>query len=203
MKPSVFLQSLALLTLPHLTFAQGNLIFNGGFDTSANGWTIINTPGGFGYSSAGGNPGGCVLLDNISPSLSSDPTASQTVSTLTPGITYVVSGDYQLGKDRGGGSVTDASFGVAIDGNVLFAAVAPGNFTWQHFSFSYIASSSSATLSLSSQINGTGFSYGIDNIRIQVVPEPSLMSLLGVSGLAFYWRIRRLTAYERVRKMAC
>jgi hypothetical protein len=192
MKLYVFLQSLALLTLPHLTLAQGNLILNGGFDTSANGWTIINTPGGFGYSSVGGNPGGCVLLDNVSPSLSSDPTASQTVNILTPGITYVVSGDYQQGKDRGGGSVTNASFGVAIDGNVLFSAVAPGNFTWQHFSFSYIASSASATVSLSSQINGTGISYLIDNISIQVVPEPSLLSLLAISGLGFYWRNRRL-----------
>jgi hypothetical protein len=103
---------------------------------------------------------------------------------------YVLSGDYQQGKDRGGGSPTDASFGVAVDGVVLFAALAPGSFAWQHFSFSYTAFSPSATLSISSQMNGTGISYAIDNIYMQGVPEPSALSLsvLSVLGLIIYRR---------------
>jgi hypothetical protein len=190
MKVSFLLQGLALLALPNLAVAQGNLVFNGSFDSNASGWTIINTPGGFGYSSVAGNPGGGVLLDNISPSSLSDPTASQTISSLTPGMIYVFSGDYQQGKDRGGGSPTDASFGVAVDGVVLFAALGPGSFAWQHFSFSYTAFFPGATLSISSQMNGTGISYAIDNIHMQAVPEPSVLSLslLSVWGLIIYRR---------------
>ena len=180
----------ACLLIPRLVTAQGNLVFNGGFDSNANGWTIINTPGGFGYSTVAGNPGGGVLLDNIAPSSSSDPTASQTINSLTPGITYVVSGEYQQGKDRGGGSPTDPSFGVAIDGVFLFTAVAPNDFNWQQFSFSYTPLSSSIVLNLSSQINGTGVSYAIDNIAMQAVPEPGILSLglLSIGILVICWR---------------
>jgi hypothetical protein len=164
------LAAFGLLFLPRLATAQGNLVVNGSFSGSANGWLVTNTPGGFGYQSSGGNPGGCVSLDNVTPSASSDPTASQTISGLTPGITYAVSGQYLLGKDRGGGSPTDPSFGVAIGGQFLFEAVAPGNENWQNFAFPYTATSPSIVLSLSSQINGRGVSYFIDNIALQPLP---------------------------------
>jgi hypothetical protein len=182
----------ALLLVPRLATAQGNLVFNGGFDSNANGWIISNAPNGFGYSSVGGHPGGDVLLDNIAPSPSSDPTASQTISSLIPGITYVVSGDYQQEKDRGGDSPTNPSFGVAIDSLPMFTAVAPNNFNWQQFSFSYTATSSSIVLSLSSQINGTGVSYAIDNIAMQAVPEPGILSLslFSICILVICWRIK-------------
>ena len=72
---------------------------------------------------------------------------------------------------------TDRSFGVAIDGIYLFTTTAPGNYSWQNFSFSYTAASSSVVLSLSSQINGTGISYAIDNISSKSVPEPGIASL--------------------------
>jgi hypothetical protein len=163
--------ALAVLLLPPLATAQGNLVVNGSFSGSANGWQIINIAGGFGYSSIGGNPGGCVSLDTVPPSASTDPTASQTINGLTPGITYAVSGQYMMGKDRGGGSSTDTSFGVAIGGLSMFEAVAPGNQNWQSFSFPYTATSPSAVLSLSSEMHGTGVSYLIDNIAVQALPS--------------------------------
>src|SRR2546429_6365599 len=135
LKTFCVLAELALSLLPPLATAQGNLVVNGSFSGSANGWLTTNTPGGFGYQSFGGNPGGCVSLDNVTPSASADPTASQTISPLTPGITYAVSGQYLPGKDRGGGSPTDPSFGVAIGGQLLFHAVAPSNGNWQNFAF--------------------------------------------------------------------
>jgi hypothetical protein len=182
----------ACLLLPRLATAQGNLVFNGGFDSNANGWTIINTPGGFGFSPVVGNPGGGVLLDNIEPSSSSDPTASQTINSLTRWTSYVVSGEYQQGKDRGGGSPTDPSFGVAIDGVFLFTVVAPNNFNWHQFSFSYTPISPFIILSLSSQINGTGVSYAIDNIAMQAISEPGILSLslLSIGILVICWRIQ-------------
>lgn len=177
-----------LLFLHHSAPAQGNLVFNGGFNTNAAGWTLSN-----GASWPWGvNPSYAVGLDNISPSPFTDPTASQTINGLIPGTTYIVSGDYLMGKDRGGGSPTDPSFGVAIDGTFLFQAVAPGNVNWPQFSFNYTASASSALLSLSSQINGTGVSYIIDNIAVQVIPEPhpAPMLLLGLMIIGVFSRCR-------------
>jgi hypothetical protein len=177
LKSSIGLAVLALLTIARLVTAQDNLVVNGAFNGNANGWTISDTPGGFGYSSVVGNPGGGVLLDNISPSPSSDPTASQTISGLTIGMVYLVSGDYQPGKLRGSDLPTGPSFGVAINGDFLFTAAAPQDFVWRQFSFFHTASSSTAVLNLSSQINGTGLSYAIDNIAMRAVPEPSSVGL--------------------------
>lgn len=191
MKKYVVMTAVGLLLVPRLAVGQGDLVFNGGFDSNANGWTIINVTGGFGYSAGGGNPGGDVLLDNLTPSPSSVPTASQTISGLVPGFAYVVSGDYQQAKNRGGGSSTDPSFGVAIDGSYLFTATAPGDYSWQNFSFAYTAASSSAVLSLSSQLNGTGLSYAIDNISFKSVPEPGIMNLCGIGVFMLCWRMPR------------
>ena len=151
--------------------AQGNLVVNGGFDGSGTGWSITNTPGGFGFQYSLGAPGGSILLDNIDPSADSDPTASQTIRGFTPGKTYVVSGDYLTGKDRGEGSYTNASFGVAIDDRFYFEAMGTHDFIWRSFAFLHTAASSNAVLSLSSQIHGTGVSFTIDNIVVQPLPE--------------------------------
>lgn len=80
---------------------------------------------------------------------------------------------------------------MAVNGVFLFETVAPASYNWQSFSFSYTAISSSALLSLSSQINGMEISYGIDNIAMQAVPEPSssLLIMLG-SGVVIYVRRR-------------
>ncbi len=191
MKKILVMTAWVFLLVPRLAMAQGNLVFNGGFDSNANGWMIINVTGGFGYSAAGGNPGGDVLLDNLTPSPSSAPTANQTISGLSPWMDYVVSGDYQQAKNRDGGSSTDPSFGAAIDGIYLFTTTAPGNYSWQNFSFSYTAASSSAVLSLSSQLNGTGLSYAIDNISFKSVPEPGITGLFSIGVLMLCRRIPR------------
>jgi len=59
----------------------------------------------------------------------------------------------------------------------------PGNFSWQSFSFQYTTTATSALLSLSSQINGSDFTYRIDNIEMRGIPEPSSMGLLGIGGV--------------------
>jgi hypothetical protein len=172
LKISVILIALTLLFLPRLAKAQGNLVYNGGFDISSNGinadgWTFT---GGF-YNEKNGNP---------LPDLDLSGTASQTINSLTPGVIYLVSGDYQ---DLGGGSSADSSFGVAFNGDYLFETIAPTNFNWYSFNFEYMAASTSAVLSLSSGLNGTGISYAIDNISIYAVPEPNSLCLIGVGGI--------------------
>jgi hypothetical protein len=164
------------LIAQHL-IAQGNLIFNGGFDASSSGWTLIN---GTAYSSSFGNPSGSVNLRD---------TASQEINDLIPGQLYVVSGDYEGGG--GAKNTITNGFGVAFDGAFLFETNAPtGN--WYSFSFDYKATSMSTLLSLSAPINGTVYGYFIDNITMYAVPEPSAISLLFLgSGVLIYVRKRK------------
>ena len=77
---------------------------------------------------------------------------------------------------------------MSLDDVFLFGTATPANANWYSFSFDYTATSSSALLNLS-QINGVY--YDIDNITMQVVPEPSANSLilLGI-GVLIYVRKR-------------
>lgn len=182
----VALTTLLLVSLPDGANAQGNLVFNGGFDSNAAGWTLSD--GSF-FISTFGNPSGCVRLDNASPSPSLTPSASQTVGGLIPAAIYTVSGDYLVqGKNFPPGN----SFGVTVDGIFLFQTAAPTDYNWYSFNFLYTATSSSAVLSLSSQLNGTGIPYIIDNIAMRV-PEPSSLWLIGVGGIlsALFFKNRR------------
>jgi hypothetical protein len=139
--------------IPQLATAQGNLVFNGSFDTDASGWVVSPGSSG-GYLSTLGNPAGCFLL--YSSSSSNYPTISQTINGLVSGSSYLISGDYILSKGQAG---ITPSFGVAIDDTFLFEGLNPSGLNWSHFSFDYIATSPSAVLSLSAQINGTDVSY--------------------------------------------
>jgi len=95
--------------------AQGSLVLNGGFDTDIANWVTANIGINGGYRPSNGNPGGFFALADFPPS-STDPMISQTISNLVPGFNFVVSGEYQIWKNDGGGSPTDFSFGVAMDG---------------------------------------------------------------------------------------
>lgn len=171
--------SAPLVLVYHISsvLAQGNLVSNGGFDSDAAGWALSGVTGGYGYSPAGGNPGGCVRLSGDMGIAS----ASQVVAGLTPGANYLVSGDYQKMK----GTSPSDSFGVAVGSLYVFTARSanPVDLTWYHFSVPYTSTASSAILTLSSQLNGTGVSYVIDNVSIQVVPEPSAQALFGLGAL--------------------
>lgn len=130
------------------------------------------------------------MLD-ASPS-PSDPTITQTIGGLMPGNTYFVSGDFQYSIDRGGGSPTDPSFRVSIDGLSVFEAVKPDNLgPWYNFSILYTPTTPSVSLSVAAQVNGTGVTYHVDNISMQVVPEPSALVLFSFGGLLLWPWIRK------------
>ena len=185
MKPYMTLKTYIVLTalalpIPQLAIGQGNLVFNGGFDTDASGWILTNVFAGAGYQPTFGNPPGSVSLFSLL-SFPAPSSASQTITNLTPGVIYIVSGDYQkvVGKD-----ITDNSFGVALDGVFFFETGAPTSTNWYSFNFEYTAASTTALLTLSARINGADFSYLIDNISMEAVPEPSSLWLIGIGGIA-------------------
>lgn len=203
LKSLIVLTALAALCVAQGLHAQGSLIFNGGFDAGVSGWTLTNgTLPAWGGPDKG-NPGGWAGLDSLSPEMAADPTISQFVTGLVQGQTYSVSGDYRKEIDRSGGMITGLSFGVAFDGVLLFEATAPTDFSWHHFNFSYTAVSPAARLSLSSQRNGTEVSYGIDNIVMWVVPEPSSFGLLGLGGCFFALHRFSARRSKRVRPTTC
>jgi hypothetical protein len=189
LKISIVLTALALSCLPQLANAQGNLVVNGTFESGSTGWTLTNGA----IVALVGDPGVACFLVSSNSSPANEPTASQVIDGLFAGTSYMISGNYKAGKDPGGASPANASFGVAIDGAFLFELAASPNGSWQSFSFSYTAASSDVLLSLSSQINGTGVEYAIDNISMETVPEPSSLCLIGVGGIisAIFFRNRR------------
>ncbi len=164
MKAHIFLNILAVCMISQLAKAQGNLVVNGGFDTSTSSWTLTNVSGS-GYVPAGGDPPGCLYLSSVSTLVV--PTASQQITNLAPASLYVVSGEYR----SGGKNFATNSFGVALDGVYTFVASSPADYNWHSFSFKYAATSTSTLLSVAAQLNGTGYPYYIDNIVMQPIPS--------------------------------
>jgi hypothetical protein len=173
MKTRIALFVLALFLPSYLAIAQGNLVVNGGFDADISGWTT-NGSSGY-YDSLKGNPGGCFTLYG---------SISQTVNSLTPSSSYLVSGSYDVEGGTIGGT---SSFGVAMNSVFLFE-VTPPDYAWHNFSFTYSANNLSMVLSLTAGINGTSDVFRVDNISMAAVPEPSVLSLFGVGILLILWR---------------
>jgi hypothetical protein len=179
---SLWMSLAACVCFPISSAAQ-NLVVNGGFDTDASSWTSTNIGSGHGFRPSKGNPGGYFELD-ASPSLLTDPTVNQVVTGFTPGVGYTITGDYEKLVDWGGGSPTGLSFGVAIDGAYLYEAP-QSDWAWHSFGFAFVATTSSVTLSISAQRNGTGVSYGVDNIVAQ--PTPSVTARVVAPNIVFLW----------------
>ncbi|MDD5140289.1 MAG: hypothetical protein PHY43_08535 [Verrucomicrobiales bacterium] len=165
--------TLAVIAFWHAANAQ-NLVTNGGFNTSASGWTTTATSGYFDLFK--GNPGGCFVL--ASPST---PTISQTINGLIPGRSYAILGSYSI---EGGVRTNTPSLGIGIDGVFVFQ-IAQTNFGWFSYGFPYSATSPSITLSIAARINGTSTVYVVDNIVMQ--PIPSLALQTGESSIVLVW----------------
>jgi len=178
LKTSMVLTIFGLTCISELATAQGNLVFNGSFNTDASGWTLANLAY---FDNKAGNPLPCVDLLGLTAA------ATQTINNLSSGTTYVISGDYRIY-----GSSTNPCFGVSMDGVILFQDATQQPDIWQSFSIAYTAASSSATLSLA-RINAAGIDCDIDNIAIYAIPEPGSLCLLGVGGMisAIFFRNRR------------
>ena len=153
----------------------GNLVDNPGFETGDfTGWTVggltaytnvvsyapyVNT-GDYGaqFSGVSGDPG---LL-------------SQTLTT-DPGQDYVV--DFWLYSFGG----TPSGFSVTFDGTSLFSETNMPAAPYTEYTFTTTAVDSSALLQFSAYDNPSYF--GLDDVSVTVVPEPSAVVLLAVGAL--------------------
>jgi hypothetical protein len=152
--------------------AQTNYIVNGTFSTgttySVLGWTL---GGGSSLNNKNGDPTPCLDLGG---------TATQTISDLTIGGTYTISGNYYTTTSDS----TTLMLEILIDG-VAVAEYSGTAMTWESFTYDYTATESSITLNFT-RIGGNACL--IDNITMYAVPEPSTVALLalglGAIGLA-------------------
>ena len=170
----------------------GNLVDNPGFETGDfTGWTVggltaythvvsyapyVNT-GDYGaqFSGVSGDAG---LL-------------SQTLTTV-PGQEYVV--DFWLYSDGGLAN----GFSVTFDGNSLFSETNLPAAPYTQYTFNSTAIDSSALLQFSAYDN-PGF-FGLDDISVTAVPEPSAVVLFAVGAMGVAWaalRRRRIRSSRR------
>lgn len=183
--------------------AQAQSITNGTFDTvvpnngTGGGWTAANNDGAGGHRTTGGNPGGFFIL-NDNGSAGSDPTLSQLVTGFSVGATYNISGNFRtqiIGQTTG----AVQAFGVAINGVFVFESPGlPNDTVWRNFSANFVATSSSMTILLAGERNGTDNDFAVDNIALTTVaaangPEPGSLLLVGVGligGIVLRRRIK-------------
>lgn len=168
---------------------SAEFIVNGDFSLAVpsngtgNGWTSFNIDSAGGWRATGGNPGGTFFL-NDAGSTTTNPSIQQTITGLTIGQAYVISGDETVANSSTG---TNSDFGVEIDGHLWEYTVPVGS--WLHFSETFVASSTTVTLLLTGERNGDS-DPRIDNISLDAVPEPLSLLALG-AGLSAMLRKRR------------
>jgi uncharacterized protein (TIGR03437 family) len=170
---------LALSTAPTVGQTQPRPSFvNGTFNTDASGWVL----GGTGctpavYDSQTGFPSGSLLLKACGEP-DSDPTAAQTVTGLTPGVTYQVSVDVLAVTTS---SATGSSFGIYLDSQPSHP-IFLGNFSSQNYyptpvRATFTATSTSHTIIFAAEVDprtpgistATTTPYNIDNIVLKPV----------------------------------
>lgn len=191
----VFLALVGAVVLSGAAHAE-NLIVNGDFNLAvpnggfANGWLASGNDSAGGWRIDGGNPDGRYIM-NASGSDTTDPSIMQIVLGLTPGERYVVTGDFFL-TYASSGNFFSKSFGVRVDGDIVFEASRSeiSETAWNSFSAEFIAGSTQAIVSIASERNGTDYGYSVDNITMAVIPGPASAALVGLGGI-FAARRRR------------
>jgi hypothetical protein len=200
---------LAALVLAGVSVAQAAVV-NGTFDAAVpsngtgGGWTTINIDGAGGWRSdlGGGNPSPFFVLNDAGQS-GTDPTISQALTGLIAGGTYNVSGEFRtvhIGQNTG----ATQAFGVFLDSLTVFESPGITDTIFHSFSANFTATSSSMTLALAGERNGTDNDFGVDNIAVSLVrapivtppggaaPEPGTLLLIVGALLGFAgWQRRR------------
>ncbi len=116
----------------------------------------------------GGNPGGYAWLNHSGGK--SDPSISQEVTGLTPGLTYMIRGDYKGGtnvhlhlKDK-----SAKCFSIDVDGKSIKKLALPSDmYEWSKFTAIFTATKTTHTIRFRGEIDGTDGDVAIDNVFVR------------------------------------
>ena len=135
------------------------------FDSNPVGWSMTN---GAYWSESGGNPGGCVVLNNAGQ-VDFDPSVARTVTGLQVGLRYRIRGEFKNYFNYCP-QPTEISFRVDLDGVTAYSSV--NRPEWTQFSHEWIAGSTQVTILFRAETDGTDCDAAIDNITVTEISPP-------------------------------
>ena len=183
MKRTIFVAAVCAAGLAH---AQD--FVNGDFVGNANGWTQLDQQGG--YSSGAGSDGAAGYMWINNSGNSTLPRVEQTISGLTVGENYTVSGFIKTQVIFNSGD----PFQALVDDVVVFNGPNQRLDQWTAFSFDVVATSTSHKFTFRAEVTGDS-DWDLDTVHLNAnpVPEPvsSTVLLAGLAGLVARRRAKR------------
>lgn len=158
--------------------SSAQLVQNGDFDLpvqtvgTSNGWTAVGwvDEDHNGWRPDGGSPGAHFIL-NAGGQADSDPSVEQTLTGLTIGTMYVVSGMY-CSRWYNAEPAGALSFRVDVGNSTIFAGEPTAFNHWTPFYAFFVATSPSAILKIRAETDGTDNDFAIDSIAVRTaVPQ--------------------------------
>ena len=139
---------------------------NGDLEDGSNGWTLHNNdPYDHGYSIDGGNPGGCLRLNEFG-ACEINPGAEQEVTGFVPGLVFEINGEYKPYVDWIG-SPSAESFVVTVDSTVVASfARGPNGSDWSPFALEFTATAETHTIGFFAEWGCDDSSYEVDNLEL-------------------------------------
>ncbi|MEJ6579477.1 MAG: PEP-CTERM sorting domain-containing protein [Akkermansiaceae bacterium] len=176
------------------------LVTNGDFSSGGADWGFSSVGAAASFPATGGNTGGHGQIDQTAGGWGgvlindNDTAVPLTSLNLVPGQSYEFSIDLinlGAGSPVAGMKIESWTAGVGTNnsGDITFATTA----SWANHTFNYTVQAGADAIKFVPLMvaQPTGSSVGFDNVGVNVVPEPSSFSLLGLSLAGLLARRRR------------
>jgi hypothetical protein len=161
----------SLLALGVAGPVSAQTILNGNFDRpvpsngAANGWISADINSAGGWHPSGGNPGGMFIL-NAEGLAITDPVLAQVLTGLVEGQIYLIRGQYTNWYFNAR-PANAPGFIAKVDSRTQFVGNSGALNQWRDFTFAFIASSTTATVTFQAEAFGSDNDFAIDNITIE------------------------------------